>query len=155
MHHPTDEEYDVLPHVVLTSNMDWDTAVVDNELDLDEWLDARMEGGDLPGPNSYSDYQFDQQGYYMHQVYRAHFFAAYQDLPMESYDDIVDATDMKYIIKPHEVTSQDPHFESLRPNFAWAPIKVIKRTFDATTRWARCIERYPFRKHFKSRFPEH
>ena len=54
--------------------MDWDPAVFDNELDLDAWLDARMEEDDLPGPNSYSDYRFDQQGYYRHQVYRAHFF---------------------------------------------------------------------------------
>ena len=71
----------------------------------------------------------------------------------ETYDDIVDAIDIKYIVKPHEVTSQDPHFESLRPNFEWAPVEVIKRTFDVTSRWARCIEQYPFRKHFKSRFP--
>ena len=98
-------------------------------------------------------YQFDQKGNNRHQVYRAHFFAAYQDLPMESYDDIVDATDMKYIIKPHEVTSQDPHFESLHCNFAWAPIKVIKCTFNVTTSLVRCIEHYPFRKHFKSHFP--
>ena len=153
MHPPSDEEYDALPHVVLTSDMDWDPAVVDNELDFDEWLEARMEEDDLPGPNSYCDYRFDQQGYYQHQVYRAHFFDAYQDLPAETYDDIVDAIDMKYIVKPHEVTSQDPHFESLRPNFAWAPVEVIKRTFDVTTRWARCIECYPFRQHCKSRFP--
>ena len=30
---------------------------------------------------------------------------------------------------------------------------MIKKTFDVTTRWARCIEHLPFRKHFKSRFP--
>ena len=112
MHPPSDEEYDTLPHVVLTSDMDWDPAVVNNELDFDEWLDARMEEDDLPGPNSYGDYRFDQQGHNQHQVYKAHFFDTYQDLPVETYDDIVDAIDMKYIVKPQEVTSQDPNFES-------------------------------------------
>ena len=56
-------------------------------------------------------------------------------------------------VNPHEVSSNDPDFEALRPNFAWAPVEVIKRTFDITTRWARSIEHLPFRKHFKSRFP--
>jgi hypothetical protein len=41
----------------------------------------------------------------------------------------------------------------LRPNFAWAPIDIIKKTFDVTTRWAQSIEHLPFQKHFKSRFP--
>ena len=53
---PPDDEYNVLPHVVLTSDIDWDPAVVDNELDFDEWLNARMDEDDLPGPNSYGDY---------------------------------------------------------------------------------------------------
>ena len=88
MHPPSDKEYDALPHVVLTSDMDWDPAVVDNELDFDEWLDARMEEDDQPGPNSYGDCRFDRQGYFRHQVYKAHFFDAYQDLPVETYDDL-------------------------------------------------------------------
>jgi hypothetical protein len=46
-----------------------------------------------------------------------------------------------------------PMFEMLRSKFVWAPVDIIKQTFDATTRWARSAEHGTFRKHFKSRFP--
>ena len=37
----TDTEWDSLPHVVMTSNMDWDPSIFDNNLDDDdEWFDA-------------------------------------------------------------------------------------------------------------------
>ena len=64
MHPPSDEEFDQLTHVVLTSDIDWDLAIVDCELDLEEWLDARMEANDLPGINEYGDLRFDNQGFY-------------------------------------------------------------------------------------------
>ena len=64
MHLPSDEEFDQLPHVVLTSNIDWDPAIIDCELDLDEQLDARMEADVLPGINEYGDLTFDNQGFY-------------------------------------------------------------------------------------------
>ena len=51
MHPPSDEEIDQLPHVIITLDIDWDPAIVDCELDLEEWLDARMEADDLPGIN--------------------------------------------------------------------------------------------------------
>ena len=68
-------------------------------------------------------------------------------------EDIVDNIERKYRVNPHEVSQNDPDFEALRPNFARALVEVIKCTFDVTTRWARCVEHLPFRKHFKSRFP--
>ena len=34
MHPPSDHELETLPHVVLTSDMDWDPSVLDNEFDL-------------------------------------------------------------------------------------------------------------------------
>ena len=33
--------------------MDWDPSVVDNDLELDQWLDAQMELDNLPGVNNY------------------------------------------------------------------------------------------------------
>ena len=64
MHQPSDEELDELPQVVLTSDMDWDPSVVDNDLDLDQWLDAQVELDNLPGVNGYGDLTFGDQGYY-------------------------------------------------------------------------------------------
>ena len=148
-----DIKLDELPQVVLTSDMDWDPSVVDN--DLDQWPDAQMELDNLPGINDCGDLIFDDQGYYRDvTVKTAIFYDSYQctseycDL-----EDIVDNIERKYRVNPHEVSQNDPDFEALRPNFAWAPVDVIKRTFDVTTRWARSVELLPFRKHFKSRFP--
>ena len=155
MHPPNDEELNDLPHVVITSDMDWDPSQTDNELELDEWLDAMMEEDYLPGVNDYGDLTFDDQGYYRNvDVNNAEFHDTFQDIDEFSGDnDYIDRIETKYHINPHEVSSNDPDFEALRPNFAWAPAETIKRTFDVTTRWARSIEQLPFRKHFKSRFP--
>jgi hypothetical protein len=68
-------------------------------------------------------------------------------------DDVVQNLEQKFRCANHVVSSKDLDFELLQPNFAWAPVDVIKRTFDITTRWAQSIKHHPFRKHFKSRFP--
>ena len=79
MHPPSDEELDELPQVVLTSDMGWDPSIVDNDLELDQWLDAQMELDNLPGVNDYGDLTFDDQGYYRDvTVKMAVFFDSYQ-----------------------------------------------------------------------------
>ena len=55
MHLPSDDELDDLPHMVLTSDIDWDPSILDNEMDLEQWLDAQMEHDGLPGINDYGD----------------------------------------------------------------------------------------------------
>ena len=37
---------------------------MDNELDLEAWVDAQMELDNLPGVNDYGDLTFDDEGYY-------------------------------------------------------------------------------------------
>jgi hypothetical protein len=45
----TDDEWDLLPHVILTSDLDWDPTVLDHTLDDDEhWYDAMC---DLDAPS--------------------------------------------------------------------------------------------------------
>ena len=67
----------------------------------------------------------------------------------DSADNLID-----YIqVAKHDVTAREPDYEVLRPCFGWAPLDVIKKTFAATTQFARNTYRLPFRKHFKSRFP--
>jgi hypothetical protein len=161
MHPPDDEEWETLPHVVLTSDADWDPTVVDNDLPLEEWLDALMDAEELPGPNDYEDLRFDCRGEYRRIVeiqqtirsYRPHFFDAEEGVTeiIEQREIMSNKTSLG--IFPHDVKARPPDFLSLRPMFAWATEEVIKRTFDVTTQWARSTEHYPFRKHFKSRFP--
>ena len=125
MHPPSDEELDGLPQVVLTSDMDWDPSVVDNDLELDQWLDAQMELGNLPGVNDYGDLTFDDQGYYRDvTVKTAIFYDSYQctseycDL-----EDIVDNIERKYCVNAHEVSKNDPDFEALRPTLPGHQLK--------------------------------
>ena len=43
----TDQEWEDLPHVVLTSDAEWDPSVLDHELDDDEqWFDALSDAPD-------------------------------------------------------------------------------------------------------------
>jgi hypothetical protein len=52
-----------------------------------------------------------------------------------------------------KVQIKEPDFKELRKNFCFVPADIIQKTFECTTQWARMVERYPFRKHFKARFP--
>jgi hypothetical protein len=64
MHPYTDDEWDQLPHVILTSDLDWDPTVLDHTLDDDEhWYNAMC---DLDAP-SY-DHPFDSEGNYREHV---------------------------------------------------------------------------------------
>jgi Reverse transcriptase (RNA-dependent DNA polymerase) len=144
MHPPDDLEYDTLPHVIITSDVDWEPSALDCELDLDEFVDAHE---DLPSPLDYGDNRFDHQGFYRlrQQAHSLAFFDAYDDFAHLHAD--------THCLYQHVVRDVPPDFDALRPQFGWIPSDVIKRTFDVTTRWARNVERLPFRKHFKSRFP--
>ena len=51
------------------------------------------------------------------------------------------------------VAPTPPDFKKLRPNFGWMPVDCIKKTLEATTQFYRATVNYPFRKHFKTRFP--
>ena len=45
----TDDEWDHLPHVILTSDLDWDPTILDHTLDDDEhWYDAMCDLDEPP-----------------------------------------------------------------------------------------------------------
>jgi hypothetical protein len=60
MHPPDDKELETLPHVVLTSDAEWNPTIVDCEIDK-KWLDAQM---DLQGFSEYGDQKSVAQGNY-------------------------------------------------------------------------------------------
>ena len=64
MYPPSDDELSKLPHIVFTSEADWDPTTARNELPLEEWLDVLMDKELLPGVNDYGDLIVDNQGYY-------------------------------------------------------------------------------------------
>ena len=68
-------------HVAFTSDAAWDPMTLNNEMDLEEWLDAQMEHDDLSGINNYGDLTFDDQGYYRDvTVNNVNFYNAYQSV---------------------------------------------------------------------------
>ena len=58
---PSDDDLDCYPHVILTSDMDWDPSILDNEINLNH---IEQEMDNLPLENVYGDIHFDPQGNY-------------------------------------------------------------------------------------------
>ena len=52
-----------------------------------------------------------------------------------------------------DTTINDPAYASYIPNFAWQSVDIIKRTFAATTQYARMPMSTHLTRHFKSHFP--
>jgi len=55
-------------------------------------------------------------------------------------------------VNAHEVKTREIDYEAARPMFAWQPLKV-KKTFEATTQYARLSLSTHLKKSFKSPFP--
>jgi hypothetical protein len=75
----TDHEWDNLPHVILTSELEWDPSVLDHEFKEDEQL------GEVPT----IDYSFDEVGDYKHQVIVQH-ISYFQRQDGDLLDDVID-----------------------------------------------------------------
>ena len=124
MHPPTDEELESLPHIIFTSDVDWDPGVLDCDFDIENNWDELPQVDDF-----YDNLVFDEFGNYTQRTVSN----------MESGS-------------PH-IKKKPPDLESMRPKLGWAPLEVIAKTIKATTQWARSVHRVPMKHHFKSRFP--
>ena len=173
----TDLEWDTLPHVIWTSDEEWDPTVLDHTLTDDEqWYDAisDLQEGILHSP-------FDTFGNYCYCEADIHTFDAGEELHTSVDDpdilhddddnpttlqDIVDDTIMAHdshqhiFVQEHRTlrnprlrNPKPPDYEALRPFFLGAPASVVKHTFDATTQFARTNMGSLMKKHFKSPFP--
>ncbi len=151
----TDSEWDSLPHVVVTSDTEWDPSVIDFDLTNDEeWFDAVSNDSQLKLNNGLCDEYGDFNRTSNLDNHTWHFFDA-----MESHEkdpDLETTVDMcirdalihniqPFVVnngerkrtKPITVTSQQPDYEQLRPHFGWLPTDIVKRTFAKTTQYAR------------------
>lgn len=139
----TDDEWEELPHVVWTSDVEWNPSVLDHEIeDEDEWYDAitDMQEGIIQSP-------FDEFGNYRKREVDLHFFDAEQP---PTIDDVIDHA---VFAGAHETKTKEPDYEALRPLFLWAPVETIKQTFKATTQFARMPVGRTLRHTYKSPFP--
>ena len=140
---PTESELSSLPHIIMTSDVDWDPCIYDNQIvDLDEFFDAQEE--------EVYDSPFDQFGDYRHRTIALHsvhlepeFFDAFEHPDCEDIlDDLVDHQhpDLLHdVYQVHGATSKPSKrdYEALRPFFGWAPSDTIRRTIEVTTQCAR------------------
>ena len=156
---PTDNELATLPHIVMTSDVDWDPRLYDHNIDdLDAFHDTSED--------FVIHDTFDQYGEYRHRTVATHhvdppddFFDAVEYVNVDDViDDIVDTlslatTDNLLGINATHTTPAQSDFQLLRPLFGWFPADLIQRTFDVTTQFARGRVSDTIKQHWRSRFP--
>ena len=162
MHPPTDDELATLPHIVCTSDVEWDPKVLDNEVTSDDFaaLGTHTKDG--------YDQRLTEDGMYTHPIYKGHHIIAHMSgggcgndatpllASVPSLSDTADTVVERVALATsvgRKVTIQPADIELLKPRFGWLTDKVIQATLGSTTQLARNTYRLPFRKHFKSRFP--
>jgi hypothetical protein len=144
----TDAEWDTLPQVILTSDAERNPTVLDHRLDdNDDWFDAISDLQSNPTANLFDEFCDYRKRVVV--VEHATFFDAVEP---PTVDDIVDDCVMHsnvdlYEVHSREVTQKEPDYEALRP------VDVVKRTFAATTQYARIPFSTTLKKHYKSPFP--
>jgi hypothetical protein len=127
MRSPTDDELATYPHVIMTSDVDWDPSVLDNEFTPDD--------PEAPEPDTTSQNpRLNDYG----EVIRDH--ADY-------------VNDCCISANSQVVTRNEHDYDRLRPYFGWCPLQRLKHTLRNTTQWYRASLHYPMKHHFKSRFP--
>jgi hypothetical protein len=138
---PTDEDMSNYPHVMFTSDDEWDPSTLDDEYSPSDF-NADLLPLDLPDPrvNQYGEILNWQSEYY---------HASTEDTGFAKYVD----TCLYEIKHGRTVRTKEHDFEGLHPNFGWTTTKRIKKTPENTTQFARAQDRYPVRKHYKTRFP--
>ncbi|MGL4350912.1 MAG: hypothetical protein ACRCT2_10180, partial [Plesiomonas shigelloides] len=175
----TDSEFDTLPHVIMTSDDDWDPSVLD--CGPDDWKKA-LDVHDVP-PERPIHENFNQFGEYMDRyvvtsVDVSHPILEERILPSslmfrrtEHITPIDDGTDpppegnpdtvgdevptVSPLQRPRVVSKVEPDYEKLRPFFAYQPVESIKHTWLNSTQFARIPMSAHLKRHFKSPFPAH
>lgn len=130
----TDDEWDSLPHVILTSDADWDPSVLDHVFHSQDeiWYDAITHLEDDPTHNL-----FDEFGNYLYR--RAASCSIYENTLFYDMEDIIDScvcaahpNSLDHIsrvsFEPH-VGRAPPDYESLKQFFGWLPTDIITKTF--------------------------
>jgi hypothetical protein len=171
--HPcTDHEWDNLPHVILTSELEWDPSVLDHDFKEDE------QWGEVPELES----SFDEIGDYKHRVIVQH-LAYFHRQDGDLIDDVIaqfvldaqtsqvphepvfyDAHETELAIPesippaptpsgPNVISKRDPDYNQLRPFFGWISPEIIKKTFEHTTQYARLPTGTLLKKAYKSPNP--
>ena len=148
----TNIEFDTLPHVHLTSELEWDPSALDHTFqDASEWGDTTI----VPRC-TLNDSRFDEFGQYCRRVMvhsLSHIHSCAEPSPDERLDQCIfhaHVSDDTSTPSSHKaIIKKDPDFESLRPLFGWMSSDIIKKTFQHTTQYARLPTGTTLRTAFK------
>jgi hypothetical protein len=175
----TDEEFEELPHVIWTSEDDWDPTSLDSVIfDDPNWYKAEPSP---PLPNPIYDEYGEFRGHVLinQHEWQVHYFDALDMKPgpdddefhdtqeqfADNPDSIIDlvvycANRACYICDqetveatPKFVMTSEPDYGQLRPHLSWLPIDAIKKTFEHTTQLARMPMSTILKKRYKSPNP--
>jgi hypothetical protein len=156
----TDQEWEELPHVFLTSEVDWDPTIMDHEFrDIEEWFDATEKVDTDPSSN-----RFDEIGNYRRRAIVQQSDLTTQDAPpygtkvIESYNLELDGEkeSEQHLVTttgPNIISAKEPDYASLRPLFGWISADTIKKTFENTTQYARIPTATMLKRTFRSPNP--
>ena len=141
MRYPTDEEMKKYPHVYFTEDTDWNPTMLD-----DEYVDD---------PNGFERgaYQSDLEDDIITFTSNVSDFGVLRGDLDHDIDIFLNEVRHSRVIQEQSIAKHKPKFEELRPNFGWISVERIKATLAATTQYGRSVVRFPFRMHFKTRFP--
>jgi hypothetical protein len=175
----TDEEFEELPHVLWTSEDDWDPASLDSVISNDpNWYKAEPSPT-LPNP------MYDEYGEFRGRVlinqheWQVHYFDAldtkpgpdndefhntleqFADDPDSVIDLVIYCANRAHYICDHEtveaapkfVMTLEPDYGQLRPRLGWLPVDAIKKTLERTTQLARMPMSTILKKRYKSPNP--
>ena len=149
MHPPTDAEHLTLPHIILTSDLDWHPSSVDSEYDPDTWFDA-ME--DLPDLDY--DICFDEYGDYIHtHELAATFTTIEQHLDLNDNYTINGQETINAVKQPCTSAPSPVNKAILTPKFGWLNWDIIQNTLDCTTQFYRAPKSNNLKKMYKSPYP--
>ena len=150
-----DEEFDSLPHVILTSDTTWEHNVFDCTLsDKEDWFQNVSDWNE-----GLIDSPFDLNGTYKNLAAplntNLHDLLDLNSLTLQLHDSHPDTTqDDISAFTARKTQRKSPDYESLRPFFLNVPADVVKHTLSNTTQYARHILSEPtMYKSFRSPFP--
>jgi hypothetical protein len=176
----TDEEFKELPHVLWTSEDNWDPTSLDSVISDDpNWYEAEPSPP-LPDP------MYDEYGEFRGRVlinqheWQVHYFDALNTKTCPDNDDkfhdaleqfadnpdsVIDlvfyrANRAHYVcdhetveVAPKFVMTLEPNYGQLCPHLGWLPVDTIKKTFEHTTQLTRMPMSTILKKRYKSPNP--
>ena len=145
----TNEEWSTLPHVMLTSDLDWDPTCDDFKGHLDN---EERFGAQSSFPNGTNSKLFNDHG----ENSNVHDYHELQFVDAQTFkEDTLDCGIVSFLsCNNASTTRKEPKYGSLQPLFNWLSINLIKNAFEISTQHARTHAFSLLKKTYHSPFPE-